>query len=166
MMRNAARERCDAPYLLMLDADLEVFGAHMYTLSTEIAILDVPGERNVVVLATFEIDEDVALPWNNGDELEAPYASKEGIHSLYVVGKARPFEHLTYSKGHAATDFNRWFPSDEPYAITYTQGFEPCKPCQSYDQNAQKFASESPFSFLLTLPTLSFLHRPALQEQY
>lgn len=125
MMRNLARESCGkATYLLMLDADLEVFG-NIVSLSLAYSSLLERIPEAVVVIPTFELDKKMSSLWSNADELSAPYATKEGIHSLWNAGVAHPFNGESFPAGHRATNFTRWFTSESEYIAEYEAGYEP-----------------------------------------
>lgn len=128
LLRNVAVGACTDPYVLMLDADLEVFPPlSANILNSTARRLLTKNSRVAVVLPSFTVRADLLAYWDRRDVRRAPYAQKHLLRSLYGIKLASPFNSEFFSRGERATNYRKWLdrPTSKPYRVPYESGYEP-----------------------------------------
>lgn len=131
LLRNLAVRACSDPFVLMLDADLEVFPPLSASLlnRTAVQLLGPAANRThvAIVLPAFAVHAGMLATWRQRDARGAPYAHKQQLLGLYETGLATPFNSDIYPRGERASDYAKWFARSEPepYRVVYESGYEP-----------------------------------------
>lgn len=114
-LRNVARSEAKTVYTLMLDVDFLPSPGMYRQLRQELGGLAHDAQNSVLVVPAFETTDFIAV---------VP-PSKADLQRRVTAGDFRPFRQKEWPKGHAATDYERWFASAVAYQVTPPPDYEP-----------------------------------------
>ncbi|KAI8969246.1 glycosyl-transferase for dystroglycan-domain-containing protein [Mycotypha africana] len=122
MWRNIAKLFTRTDYLMMLDVDFHLCTNFRKTIFSNKNIFDMlaSGKTALVVPAFEYINQKDGMDWRT-----FPTKKSEVIEQVTSQGKLDSF-HSSWTAGHGATNYTRWYEADEIYPVTeYEYSYEP-----------------------------------------
>ncbi|GAX72606.1 hypothetical protein CEUSTIGMA_g62.t1 [Chlamydomonas eustigma] len=128
-LRNAAMLAADTDMVAMIDVDLLIskdLSTDMSNTESVIQLVRATTQQNkLIILPAFETIPKLTLEHGLIVAQQAAAGGKAAIVDLVDKLQAITFASTVYAKGHACTDFKKWYSSGTPYNTTLTSNCEP-----------------------------------------
>lgn len=114
LLRNIALQQANTKFVFLLDVDF-VPNSELYTY-LQVFFSEIPdtGKKAYIVPAFENLYYNLQIPQN-----------KSQLVNLIKQGKITTFHSYIWEEGHRATDFERWYDTDEHYTVKWQKNFEP-----------------------------------------
>ncbi|OBZ91531.1 Glycosyltransferase-like protein LARGE2 [Choanephora cucurbitarum] len=121
MWRNVAKFFARTDFIMMLDVDFHLCTDFRESLKKSPQLMDVLRQgKGAIVVPAFEY-----IAEEDGEDWRLFPKDKEALINIVLAEKIDMF-HLGWTRGHASTDYKKWYQSSEPYKVTdYNYSYEP-----------------------------------------
>ncbi|ORX60297.1 hypothetical protein DM01DRAFT_1281614 [Hesseltinella vesiculosa] len=121
MWRNVAKFFARSDYIIMLDVDFYLCTDFRQSLKKNPQLMDVlRSGRGAIVVPAFEFIQEA-----DGEDWRQFPTNKAALMSIVKADKIDMF-HRSWKRGHGSTDYDKWYPSNEPYKVVdYNYSYEP-----------------------------------------
>ncbi|KAI8362627.1 glycosyl-transferase for dystroglycan-domain-containing protein [Blakeslea trispora] len=121
MWRNVAKFFARTDFIMMLDVDFHLCTDFRQSLKKNPELMDVLRQgKGAIVVPAFEY-----IAEEDGEDWRLFPKDKEALINVVLAEKIDMF-HLGWTRGHASTDYKKWYQSSAPYKVTdYNYSYEP-----------------------------------------